>query len=145
MRIKFIIAIVVSFIAISVVPVSCGNADAEKRLYVHKDLSEQMDALAIYQGSIGEEIRRGKTQDALWLVDGMDSVLHMICKDLNEHHNLLEPFDYYYKHKLQEPVGLLRNAIESGDSAAADKNYRILVKKCNSCHNEHGVEERAHY
>lgn len=125
--------------------VSCSHSDGSGNGYIHKDLSEQMDALQVYQGSIGEEIKRGKPEDALWLVDGMDSVLQVIMDRLNDHKKLNDPFSTYYKSKLESPIKKLRKAIVAGDTAASHEAYRILVRKCNSCHNEHEVEERAHY
>ncbi|MCU0404008.1 MAG: hypothetical protein MUE99_05615 [Chitinophagaceae bacterium] len=113
--------------------------------YLHKDLSEQMDALAIFQGAIGEEIKRGKPENSLWLVDGLDSVLLLITERLNNHKNLIKPFDHYYETKMKEPVNMLRIAILNNDTAASHTAYKLLVKKCNSCHNLHEVEERAHY
>jgi hypothetical protein len=126
---------------------ACKNSNPPSEGYFHKDLSEQMDALQVYQGSIGEEIKRGTPtpEDALWFVDGMDSVLHVIMDRINEHRNLKKPFSSYYEAKLEDPIEKLRTAISNGDTAASRQAYGVLVRKCNSCHNEHDVEERAHY
>ncbi|MCU0395514.1 MAG: hypothetical protein MUF29_06370 [Chitinophagaceae bacterium] len=124
---------------------SCSQEQEATEGYLHKDLSEQMDALAVYQGGIGEELRQGRTDNALWLLDGLDSVLLLMTSRLNEHHNLKRPFEYYYEKKLKTTVGALRTAVTAGDTTEAQRQYRLLVMKCNSCHNEHEVEERAHY
>lgn len=124
---------------------SCQDGHAGTEGYLHKDLSEQMDALAVYQGAIGEEIKRGNAKETLWLVDGMDSVLLLICDRLNDHQNLRRPFRHFYEQKLEATINNLRKSIQNGDTAVTHQQYRLLVKKCNSCHNEHDVEERAHY
>lgn len=124
---------------------ACVQADAEEQGYLHKDLSEQMDALAVFQGAIGEELNRGTPQHADWLVEGLDSVLMLINDRLNNHPSLLRPFDKFYQQKLKTPIQNLREAIVSGDTTAARRNYILLVDRCNSCHKEHSVEEKAHY
>ena len=123
----------------------CEQAEAEPQGYLHKDLSEQMDALAVLQGSIGEELNKGTPQNADWLVEGLDSVLLLINERLNEHPSLLRPFDKFYEQKLKTPIHSLREAIATGDTVAARRNYILLVDRCNSCHKEHSVEEKAHY
>jgi hypothetical protein len=124
---------------------ACTRAEAEQQGYLHKDLSEQMDALAVLQGSIGEELNRGTPQNADWLVEGLDSVLLLINERLNTHPSLLRPFDKFYKQKLKSPIQNLREAIANGDTTAARRNYILLVDRCNSCHKDHSVEEKAHY
>lgn len=124
---------------------ACTSAEAEQQGYLDKDLSEQMDALAVLQGSIGEELDRGTPQNADWLVDGLDSVLLLINERLNNHPSLLRPFDKFYDQKLKTPIKNLRNAIANGDTTAARRHYILLVDRCNSCHKEHSVEEKAHY
>jgi hypothetical protein len=123
---------------------SCDSAVAEPQGYINKDLSEQMDALSVYQNQIGEDLRKGNPKDAISMVNGMDSVLLLITERLNNHHNLQKPFEHYYKRKLESPIEDLRNAVENDNLADANKHYKILVNRCNSCHKEHGVEERAH-
>lgn len=141
-RVVNTLALLASF---PVLVMACESVAGRQSGYLHKDLSEQMDALQVYQGAIGEEIKRGKPENALWLVDGLDSVLHLIQERLNNHQNLRKPFDEYYSSKMKEPVGRLRKSIVNNDTAAAHVAYKLLVRKCNSCHNEHDVEERAHY
>ncbi len=137
--------VIVLLACIAVVITACESLSGRQQGYLHKDLSEQMDALQVYQGAIGEEIKRGTPENALWLVEGLDSVLQLITERLNTHHSLQKPFDAYYESKMQEPVTRLQNSIAQKDTAAAHSAYRLLVRKCNSCHNEHDVEERAHY
>lgn len=139
--VSLMIAALVSLLLVQ----SCDATNAGAAGYLHKDLSEQMDALAVYQGAIGEDIRQGRAHESMWLVDGMDSVLQLVCERLNNHRNLRKPFEYYYARKLKQPISDLRSAIEKGDTAAAHQQYRLIVQRCNSCHNEHDVEERAHY
>jgi hypothetical protein len=78
-------------------------------------------------------------------VDGLDSVLHLINERLNNHQNLIKPFDYYYETKMKGALSSLRMSIEKKDTASSNQAYKLLVQKCNSCHNLHEVEERAHY
>ena len=141
---KVMMAMVLA-VSVPAAMLSCESASGKQSGYLHKDLSEQMDALSIFQGAIGEEIRRGKPENALWLVDGLDSVLHLVIDRLNNHQNLKKPFEHYYKTKMKGPVTLLRKSIARKDTAASHQAYRVLVRKCNSCHNIHEVEERAHY
>lgn len=142
---KFIAIFSVIFSVFALVQVTgCDSAVAEPQGYFAKDLSEQMDALSVYQEAIGEDLRKGKPKDAISMVNGMDSVLLLVAERLNNHHNLLKPFEQYYKRKLERPIDDLRIAVENDHLADANKHYKILVNRCNSCHKEHGVEERAH-
>jgi hypothetical protein len=109
-----------------------------------KDLSQQMDVLSIYQNQMGDDIRRNDLNGAEMMLDGMDSVLHEIISTIDNHPNLNKPFSYYHESKLEEPIEGLRKAIQSSNRQEAVNQYKLLVKKCNSCHNLHEVEERAH-
>ena len=109
-----------------------------------KDLSQQMDVLSIYQGQMGDDIKRNDLEGAEMMLDGMDSVLHQIIATIDSHPILNKPFGYYYESKLEDPISDLKKAIRSGNQENATNKYKLLVKKCNSCHNLHDVEERAH-
>jgi hypothetical protein len=109
-----------------------------------KDLSEQMDVLAILQGSIGTGIAAGDWQTAYEMVVSMDSVFSILSDDFPKHQRLNKPFSEYYAVKLDKTVGELLKSIKSRDSLAAVKGYHLLVKRCNSCHNDNEVAERAH-
>jgi|GEM_PF-4074991 len=124
---------------------ACSNTNAESRGYLHKDLSEQMDALAVYQDAMGVEIKAGRLADAAWYLEGLDSVFSVIGEQINEHHNLQRPFSEHYKKKLEKPIDGIRESIEQNDTAKAHSQYKLLVNRCNSCHKESGVLEKAHY
>ena len=124
---------------------ACSDTSAESRGYLHKDLSEQMDTLAVYQDAMGAEIKAGRLADAAWYLEGLDSVFSVISDQINEHHNLQRPFSEYYQKKLEKPMQGIRQSIEQNDTAAALNQYKLLVNRCNSCHRELGVLEKAHY
>lgn len=109
-----------------------------------KDLSQQMDVLSIYQNQMGDDIRHNDLKGAEMMLDGMDSVLQEIITTINRHPKLNSPFSHYYDSKLEEPIRALKMAIRAGDEGGARIQYKLLVKRCNSCHNVHDVEERAH-
>jgi hypothetical protein len=112
--------------------------------YAAKDLSQQMDVISIYQNQMGDDIRRNDLEGAEMMLDGMDSVLHEIISSIDKHAKLNKPFSYYYESKLDGPISALKQAIRSRNQQDAGNQYKLLVKKCNSCHNVHDVEERAH-
>ncbi|MBZ5858186.1 hypothetical protein [Flavihumibacter profundi] len=121
---------------------ACGRDIAEQTPF--KDLSEQMDVLAILQGSIGTDIAAGDWQSAYEMTVSMDSVFSKLSDDFPKHQRLNKPFSEYYAVKLDKTVGELLKSIKSRDSLAAVKGYQLLVKRCNSCHNDNEVAERAH-
>lgn len=88
----------------------------------------------IYQENLGDEIRKGRLEDAVWLLEGMDSILLLLGNRFKEHRKLEDGFSYYYRKEMKEPVIIMRRAISTNDTAAARKGYRLLVKNCNSCH-----------
>lgn len=109
-----------------------------------KNLSEQMDVLAILQGEIGTGIFRGEWQAAYEMTVSMDSVFDILKNDFPRHHRLDKPFGDYYALKLDRTVSNLLKSIRARDSLAAIKHYKVLIKRCNSCHNDNEVAERAH-
>lgn len=109
-----------------------------------KDLSEQMDVLAILQGSIGTDLQKNDWEGAGYMTRSMDSVLKICSEDFIKHQRLKEPFREFYERKMERAIGSLLRSIRRRDSVAARKSYEFLVKRCNSCHNENEVAERAH-
>ena len=123
----------------------CTPATADRSAgYFHKDLSEQMDALSIAQGAIGDAIRKNNLEDADWAYNLLDSISDVMKKHVNEHHNLSHTWDYYHRNKMKAPMQKIKEGINKKDTAMAYSGYKLLVIKCNSCHNDNGVEERAH-
>lgn len=110
-----------------------------------KDLSEQMDVLAIYQNTIGEDLKKGDWEGARMMTHGMDSVLQLCNHDFVRHQRLKEPFRDYYEKKMEKTIKDLLRQIRKRDSTGARGQYEYLVKRCNSCHNENEVAERAHF
>lgn len=121
------------------------NTGAQEHIgYLHKDLSEQMDAVSIAQGAIGDAIRKNDFDGAAWAYGKLDSIFQLMQGDIDNHKNLLKPFSFYYDKKLKSPMKSIEQGIQNKDTVAAYSAYRLLVDRCNSCHNEHGVKERAH-
>ena len=120
---------------------SCSKNDS----VTIKDLRETMFDLRAYQENLGDQIKAGKLQDAVWLLEGMDSVLGEIKKKFSEHRKLDEPFSYYYKIKMKDPIRLMRQSIRDDDTSLAMKGYRMLVNKCNSCHTDNDVDKDVNF
>ena len=110
-----------------------------------KDLDECMIDLKVYQENMGDLIKEGKLQDAEWLLQGADSLLQVISNTFPEHRKLEKPFSYYYNNKLKKPLGKIQEAITKNDTAMAIKHYRILVRRCNSCHFDHDVDKKVKF
>lgn len=106
-----------------------------------KDLDETMFDLRAYQENLGDEIKSGRLKDAEWLAYGMDSIFSEIKKKFKEHRKLEQPFSYYYKLKMQKPIRLIKDAIRKEDSALGMKGYRLLIKNCNSCHDDNNIDK----
>ncbi|ULQ56454.1 hypothetical protein KJS94_17530 [Flavihumibacter rivuli] len=109
-----------------------------------KDLSEQMDVLAILQETVGQDLEKGDWEGALQMANSMDSVFDVCSRSFERHHRLKEPFRSYYEGKMAAAMSQLRKAIRQKDEILAKDRYAYLVRRCNSCHNENDVAERAH-
>ena len=136
------------FKKILIVPVMaliCCCSCTDDRPYTIKDLDENMIDLKAYQENMGDELKAGRLQDAVWLLDGMDSVLHEVSRKFDEHRKLKEPFSYYYKGRLKKPITLIRTGIRDKDTAVAMKGYLLLVKNCNSCHIDLDIDKTVKY
>lgn len=121
----------------------CSCSDG--RPHTIKDLDENMLDLKIYQENMGDELKAGRLQDAVWLLEGMDSIMLEVSRKFNEHRKLKESFSYYYKDRMKEPVKLIRSGIRKNDTAKAMKGYRLLVKNCNSCHIDLDIDKQVKY
>lgn len=109
-----------------------------------KDLSEQMDVLAILQETVGQDLEKGDWGGALQMANSMDSVFEVCSRSFDRHQRLKEPFRSYYEGKMASAMKQLRKAIRQKDAPLAKDRYAYLVRRCNSCHNENEVAERAH-
>lgn len=117
----------------------------QERPLTIKDLDESMIDLKAYQENMGDELKAGRLQDAVWLLEGMDSVLGELNRKFREHRKLTDAFSYYYKNRMKEPVQLIRKGIKRNDTAVAMKGYRLLVKNCNNCHIDHDIDKTVKY
>lgn len=124
--------------------VAC-NSCSNDRQHTIKDLDENMLDLKIYQENMGDELKAGRLQDAVWLLEGMDSIMLEVSRKFDEHRKLKESFSYYYKDRMKEPVKLIRSGIRKNDTATAMKGYRLLVKNCNSCHIDLDIDKLVKY
>ena len=106
-----------------------------------KDLNETMIDLRAYQENLGDEIKAGRLRDAEWLAYGMDSVFSEIKRKFTQHRKLEQPFSYYYNLKMKKPIGLIKEAIRKEDTALGMKGYRLLVRNCNSCHDDNNIDK----
>lgn len=110
-----------------------------------KDLDQTMMNLRIYQENLGDMIKEGHLQDAAWLLDGTDNLLKVMSNTFMEHRKLKEPFSQYYKRRLKTPLNEISKAIRKNDTATVIKQYRILVRRCNSCHTDHDVDKEVKF
>lgn len=133
------------FLIIPVLLLICNYSCNDDRPYTIKDLDENMLDLKIYQENMGDELQAGRLKDAVWLLDGMDSILHEVSRKFDEHRKLKEPFSYYYKDRMKKPIQLIRTGIGDEDTAIAMKGYRLLVRNCNSCHIDLDIDKTVKY
>lgn len=118
---------------------------AEKEVNNYKDLEQNMMDLKIYQENMGDEIKTKDLTDASWLLEGMDSILLVLNKKFKTHHKMTNPFSYYYKRRMKEPITGIRTAIKQNDTAKALQSYRLLVRNCNKCHEDHEIDKEVKF
>jgi hypothetical protein len=120
---------------------SCGREPVKNM----KDLEQSMMDLKIYQENLGDEVRAGRLEDAAWLLEGVDSITETLSATFAEHRKLKEPFSYYKKLRLNQPIRQLHDAIEDNDTAKARKAYVLLVDNCNQCHIDLDIDKDVRY
>jgi hypothetical protein len=135
------ILITVMIMSVLVLVTSCRN---ERPLTI-KDLDENMLDLKIYQENLGDELSAGRLQDAVWLLEGMDSILIEVGRKFREHRKLKDRFSYFYNDRMKKPVKLIRQGIKRNDTAKAMKGYRLLVRNCNNCHIDHDIDKTVRF
>lgn len=128
--------------AVSIIMIGCSKGHSNTTI---KDLDENMLDLKIYQENLGDMIKSGRLNDAEWLLDGTDSLLQVISNTFKEHRKLHNPFSYYYKNKLKEPLRRIEKAIRDNNMTDAVENYRVLVKRCNNCHIDHDIDKEVKF
>lgn len=117
----------------------------DERPLTIKDLDENMIDLKVYQENLGDELKDGKLDDAVWLLEGMDSILIEVGRKFREHRKLKDRFSYFYNDRMKKPVKLIREGIRRNDTAKAMKGYRLLVRNCNNCHIDHDIDKTVRY
>ena len=121
------------------------SACRDERPLTIKDLDENMIDLKAYQENMGDELKAGRLDDAVWLLEGMDSVLIEVGRKFREHRKLKDRFSYFYNDRMKKPVKLIREGIRRNDTAKAMKGYRLLVRNCNNCHIDHDIDKTVRY
>jgi len=130
--------IVIAFFLSMLVYTSCRNEEVKPGI---KDLGRHMMDAKIYQENLGDEIRAANFDNAEWLVEGLDSVLKVVAREVREHRKLKKPFSYYYDHDMRRPLQDIRKGIMNKDTMLAGRNYRTLVMNCDGCHVDNEVDE----
>lgn len=121
---------------------SCSEEQAVNN---HKDLEQNMMDLKIYQENLGDQVKAKNLADASWFLEGMDSILIILNKKFKEHHKMKEPFSYFYKRRMKEPVNGIREAIIKNDTVKALQGYRLLIRNCNNCHEDHDIDKEVRF
>ena len=122
--------------------ISCNNKGYSP---THKDLDENMIDLKAYQENMGDEIKAGTLEDAVWLLEGLDSVLNVVAVTFPEHRKLEKPFADYYDSKMKRPIEQIGSAIKNNNQKAALEGYKLLVRRCNSCHKDLDIDKEVKY
>ena len=107
----------------------------------NKDLRQNMGDMGMYHDNLGTQLRKGDSDNASWLLEGMDSSLQVIAATFDKNRKLTEPFEVTYQKKLQPAIKDMRKSLEENDFPNAIKGYRLLTNNCNSCHKEHNIDE----
>lgn len=115
----------------------CSSTDVQNK----KDLDENMIDMMMYHDNLGLYLRKKDSDNAVWLLEGMDSSLRVIADKFDEHRKLEDPFRKYYKKLLVPPIKSIRKALQKNDFSAAILSYQVLTEKCNDCHIDHDVDK----
>ena len=107
----------------------------------NKDLRENMQDMMIYHDNLGTQLRNRDADEASWFLEGMDSSLQVIAATFSQQRKLTEPFEKTYQKKLQPAIKDIRKSLSENNFPNAINAYRILTKNCNSCHEDHDIDE----
>ena len=118
---------------------------SEEEVQNNKDLEQNMMDIRIYQENLGDQIKGKNLFEASWFLERMDSILLILNKRFKTHHKMTEPFSYFYRRRMKEPINDIRTALEKNDTAKALQNYRILVRNCNKCHEDHDIDKEVRF
>jgi hypothetical protein len=106
-----------------------------------KDLDDNMIDLRMYHENLGDAIVKKNQDEALWLYNGMDSVLNIVSDRFDEHRKLGKPFRQSYERDLKPPIIQLGDALQESNWVASKEAYTMLTKKCNGCHRDRDVDK----
>ncbi|MEJ8817414.1 hypothetical protein [Lacibacter sp. H407] len=121
--------IIVSVLVVVLLFVQCSNNVPNK-----KDLDENMIDVAMYSDNLGLYLRKQDADYSLWLLEGLDSTLHVLAVTFTEHRKLVRPFQQSYHKELAPPINQIRKALQQTNFPAAVESYRLLINNCNDCH-----------
>ncbi len=124
----------------SILVIGCdifGGADVKNI----KDLDDNMIDIRMYHENLGDAIVKSKRDEALWLYEGMDSVLMVVAMKFDEHRKLNRPFRDSYENDLLPEIETLGKSLEKSDWPAAKTAYTALTRKCNGCHRDRDVDK----
>jgi len=110
-----------------------------------KDLGEIMIDLKAYHQNIGDYLVRGQLKDTEWLIDGMDSTLHLAIAKYAEHPKLTGSFESFYNELLAQPMLDIKANVKANKKEAAIQSFILLTDNCNSCHKKHEVRKRVKF
>jgi hypothetical protein len=114
-----------------------GNAEVKNI----KDLDDNMIDLRMYHENLGDAIVQKNQDEALWLYDGLDSVLNIVANKFETHRKLVKPFRESYERDLKPPIDQLGDALRESNWDASREAYTILTQKCNGCHRDRDVDK----
>lgn len=117
--------------------VQCSNNYVQNK----KDLDENMLDLAMYSDNLGLNLRTEDADNALWLLQGLDSTLQVLAFTFSEHRKLVRPFKQSYNKTLAPPINDIRKALQKNDFPAAVESYRLLINNCNDCHIDREIDK----
>jgi hypothetical protein len=106
-----------------------------------KDLDDNMIDLRMFHENLGDALIRQDQDVALWLFNGMDSLLVVVADKFDTHRKLDKPFRHAYEKDLEPPIRELGAALHTRDWPAAAQAYTMLTKKCNGCHIDRDVDK----
>lgn len=114
-----------------------GNAPVQNI----KDLDENMIDLRMYHENLGDAMVRRDQDIAVWLFNGMDSLLLVVADKFDTHRKLDKPFRDAYVKDLEPTIRDLGSALHTRDWTTAAQAYTMLTKKCNNCHIDRDVDK----
>lgn len=136
----------ISIVFMTLVAMGCSAPQKEEvSKETIKDLGEIMIDLKAYHQNIGDYLVHGKLQDTEWLIEGMDSTLHLAITKYAEHPKLTGSFESFYNELLEKPILEVKANVRANNKDAAIQSFILLTNNCNSCHKKHEVRKRVKF